>query len=102
VLAKQQLNQSFVDPEEPSEKEGFFMSAGGLYVRPLIDSKFTISDSNIGVRMAGNEMDYEPGFQVSLGYQAADNWDYRLKFKHFSAKEKATLGSDSDSIWLEQ
>ncbi|HIF54969.1 MAG TPA: hypothetical protein EYQ57_07355 [Methylococcaceae bacterium] len=41
VLAKQQLNQSFADPEEPEElaiKEGFFMSAGDLYVRPLIDS----------------------------------------------------------------
>jgi len=101
VLAKQQLHQSFADTEEPEElaiKEGFFMSAGGLYVRPLIDSKFTISDSNIGVRMAGNEMDYEPGFQVSLGYQAADNWDYRLKFKHFSAKEKATLGSPSTAL----
>jgi hypothetical protein len=48
--------------------------------------------------MPGNEMDYEPGFQVSLGYQAADNWDYRLKFKHFSAKEKATLGSDEPPL----
>jgi hypothetical protein len=41
VIAKQQLNQSFADPEEPEElaiKEGFFMSAGDLYVRPLIDS----------------------------------------------------------------
>ncbi len=41
VLAKQQLNQSFADPEEPEElaiKGRFFMSAGDLYVRPLIDS----------------------------------------------------------------
>ncbi len=98
VLAKQQLNQSFADPEEPLEKEGFFMSAGGLYVRPLIDSETSLPFDAVGtVRMAGNEMDYEPGFKVSLGYQAADNWDYRLKFKHFSAKEKATLGSPSTS-----
>ena len=38
VLAKQQLNQPFEEPEELAIKEGFFMSAGGLYVRPLIDS----------------------------------------------------------------
>ena len=72
------------------------MSAGGLYVRPLIDSgSSNLVSGGDPIRMAGNEMDYEPGFQVSLGYQATDNWDYRLKFKHFSAKEKATLGSDS-------
>jgi len=100
VLAKQQLNQPFEEPEELAIKEGFFMSAGGLYVRPLIDSKFTTSDSNIGVRMAGNEMDYEPGFQVSLGYQVADNWDYRLKFKHFSAKEKATLSALTSELGI--
>jgi hypothetical protein len=96
VLAKQQLNQSFEEPEELAIKEGFFMSAGGLYVRPLIDSgSSNLVSGGDPIRMAGNEMDYEPGFQVSLGYQATDNWDYRLKFKHFSAKEKATLGSDS-------
>ncbi len=74
------------------------MSAGGLYVRPLINSKFTNNGVVETFRMDGNEMDYEPGFQVSLGYQAADNWDYRLKFKHFSAKEKATLGSDEPPL----
>jgi len=101
VLAKQQLNQSFDEPEELAIKEGFFMSAGGLYVRPLIDSESSLPGGGDGTSpMAGNEMDYEPGFQVSLGYQATDNWDYRLKFKHFSAKEKATLGSDSLSSGL--
>ncbi|HIF54828.1 MAG TPA: hypothetical protein EYQ57_06600 [Methylococcaceae bacterium] len=102
MLAKQQLNQPFADSEEPEElaiKEGFFMSAGGLYVRPLIDSETPFPSDAVGTfRMAGNEMDYEPGFQVSLGYQAADNWDYRLKFKHFSAKEKATFGSLSSIL----
>ncbi len=101
VIAKQQLDQSFADTEEPEElaiKEGFFISAGGLYVRPLIDSKFTLNGVTGSFRMPGNEMDYEPGFQVSLGYQAADNWDYRLKFKHFSAKEKSTFGSLSSIL----
>ncbi len=74
------------------------MSAGGLYVRPLINSEFTINNAVGTFRMPGNEMDYEPGFQASLGYQVTDNWDHRLKFKHFSAKEKATFGSLSSSL----
>ncbi len=60
VLAKQQLNQPFEEPEELAIKEGFFMSAGGLYVRPLIDSETPFpSDAVSTFRMAGNEMDYE-------------------------------------------
>jgi len=70
VIAKQQLNQSFADSEEPEElaiKEGFFISAGCLYVRPLIDSDATGKDARAreGVFLLLRVMNWimKPGFK---------------------------------------
>jgi hypothetical protein len=54
-------------------KEGFSISAGALIVKPLTSESF----------LPGKISNYEPGFQVSADYQAHENWDYALKFKHF-------------------
>lgn len=80
VATKKQLDESLKDEDEkqktPNVKEGFFLSAGALYVRPQIDANKALGASK------GNNLDYEPGLQVSTGYQAHDNWDYALKYKH--------------------
>jgi hypothetical protein len=76
--AKKQLAEL---PKEAQEKqlplkEGLIVSAGGIYLTPLVDHRGTGNTASLNA---------EPGFQVSLGYQADDNIDYALKYKHFSA-----------------
>lgn len=79
--------------KELERKEGFFATAGAIYVRPMIDdSGININPSQTDTydnTLISQNMDFEPGLQVSAGYQASDNWDYTLKFKHFNARESA-------------
>jgi hypothetical protein len=75
VTAVKQLDEIKKDepPKIPNIKEGFSVSAGALYVKP-------ISNSNLE-----DKVNYDPGFQVSTNYQAKNNWDYALNFKRFQS-----------------
>ena len=80
VTAIKQLDESAKNkpPMMANLKEGFTISAGALYVKPVTSGNgFYCCDSN--------KINYEPGFQVSADYQAKNNWDYALKFKHFDS-----------------
>jgi hypothetical protein len=82
VTAVNQLNEpkQIEAPKIATVKEGFSVSAGGLYVKPV-----ALGNTN-----------FEPGFQVATSYQAPNNWDYALKFKHFTSS--STNSSDSYNI----
>lgn len=88
--------------KELERKEGFFATAGAIYVRPMIDdSGININPSQTDTydnTLISQNMDFEPGLQVSAGYQASDNWDYTLKFKHFNAKESSNTSLPSSSV----
>ncbi len=75
VTAVKQLDEIKKDepPKIPNIKEGFSVSAGALYVKPITDDYLE------------DEVNYDPGFQVSTDYQAKNNWDYALKFKRFQS-----------------
>ena len=77
VTAVKQLDEIKKDelPKIPNAKEGFSVSAGALYVKPMTNGDYGLQD----------KINYVPGFQVSADYQAKNNWDYGLKFKHFQS-----------------
>ncbi len=90
--AKAELVSSNVRPHElpkdeekkvPNVKEGFFASAGALVVKPHTDRK--------SYNVDGSAFDYTPGFQVATGYQADNNWDYTLRYKHFDTNGSVTF-----------
>ena len=101
ATAKKQLDESPKDTKQKTSnvKEGFFASAGALYVKPIIDGNRSPSGySNSSIN--GGELDYEPGFQVSAGYQANNNWDYTLGFKHFDTDSDVTNSGNSYGYFL--
>jgi hypothetical protein len=87
-VTKKQLGEipKEVKQNQSNIKEGFFATASGLYVKPLIDHRGN------GIP---NDLDAEPGFQVSTGYQANDNWDYTLKYRHFNADTVGNIYSNA-------
>jgi len=88
ATAKKQLDET---QKISNVKEGFFSSAGGLYVKPLIRS---LSPNEALGTNSDNGLDYESGFQVSTGYQTDNSWDYALKFKHVNTNSSvATMNS---------
>ena len=74
VTAVKQLDEIKKDelPKIPNAKEGFSVSAGALYVKPISNN-------------LEDKVNYDPGFQVSTNYQAKNNWDYALNFKRFQS-----------------
>ena len=74
VTAVKQLDEIKKDelPKIPNAKEGFSVSAGALYVKPISNN-------------LEDKVNYDLGFQVSTNYQAKNNWDYALKFKRFQS-----------------
>lgn len=79
LAAKERPGEPLKDDKQktPIAKNGFFASAGALYAKPLVNASAGF------VPIKSNELNYDPGFQVSAGYQAADNLDYGLKYKRF-------------------
>jgi hypothetical protein len=99
VTAKKQVDET---QKTSNVKEGFFASAGGLYVKPLIRSQSPYGA--LGVN-SDNGLDYESGFQVSTGYQTDNSWDYILKFKRFNTNSvvpdmSATTGLQVSSPYI--
>jgi hypothetical protein len=90
VTAVNQLNEpkQLEVPKITTAKQGFSVSAGALYVKPVTN----LSNSNTS---------FEPGFQVATSYQALNNWDYALKFKHFTSSNinNNDSYSSSSSSW---
>ena len=70
-----------IRPTQTDSKEGFTITAGALYVKPVTSANNLYPYDYID----NNNINYGPGFQVSTDYQAKNNWDYALKFKHFQS-----------------
>ena len=98
VTAVKQLDEIKKDepPKIPNIKEGFSVSAGALYVKPMTNGYFN-SPYSTSSRNDDNQINYVPGFQVSADYQAKNNWDYGLKFKHFQSTTNFNPESYSDA-----
>lgn len=75
-------------------KPGYFASAGALVVTPT--SSMTSSGSSVfpNSRNYRDMLDYEPGFQLTIGRQAKKNWDYLLKFKRFETDSSFSYPND--------
>ena len=73
-------------------KEGFSVSAGALYVKPVTSNSVSGQIGNVpySENISDSGINYGGGFQVSTGYQALNNWDYGLKFKHFKSSSNVT------------
>ena len=91
VTAVKQLDETTKNqpPTIANAKEGFIMSAGALYVTPVVDSGNRVYPNSY---MADNKINYSPGFQVSTAYQAKNNWDYTLNYKHFNSDNDVSNG----------
>jgi len=77
----------------PTIKEGFFASAGLLYVKPktAFDNYPIYSSSLTNMPFSRSiSSDYNPAYQLVAGYQAKNNWDYTFKYKHFDANQKTS------------
>ena len=70
-----------IRPTQTDSKEGFTITAGALYVKPVTSANNLYPYDYID----NNNINYGPGFQVSTDYQAKNNWDYALQFKHFQS-----------------
>jgi hypothetical protein len=80
--------------KEPTIKEGFFASAGLLYIKPKTTfDNFIISPYTPYNRIINS--DYSPAYQFVAGYQAKNNWDYTFKYKHFDSDQKINYTYDS-------
>lgn len=79
----------------PNTKEGFSVSAGALYVKPVTSNSASGQIGNVpySENISDSGINYGGGFQVSTGYQALNNWDYGLKFKHFKSSSNVTDSS---------
>ncbi len=62
--------------DAPQREEGFVASAGLLYVKPYATNK-----------QLGNDNDHDLGFNMTAGYQAANNVDYAINYKHFGTDD---------------
>jgi len=62
--------------DAPQRDEGFVASAGLLYVMP-----------NISHESQGDITDYNLGFNISAGYQDANNVDFSINYKHFTTDD---------------
>jgi hypothetical protein len=62
--------------DTPQREEGFVASAGLLYVMP-----------NISHENQGEIADYNLGFNISAGYQDANNVDFSINYKHFATND---------------
>ena len=61
-------------PESNPRREATFVaSAGIVYINPILSGGINLSE-RIG---------YEPGFDVSFGYEDDNYWDYGLHYMHF-------------------
>ena len=74
-------SENDIQPTQTDSKEGFTITAGALYVKPVTSANNLYPYDYID----NNNINYGPGFQVSTDYQAKNNWDYALKFKHFQS-----------------
>ena len=97
VTAVKQLDEIKKDesPKIPNIKEGFSVSAGALYVKPVTSNSASGQIGNVpySENISDSGINYGGGFQVSTGYQAFNNWDYGLKFKHFKSSSNVTDSS---------
>jgi hypothetical protein len=83
------------ETKQPAIKEGFFASAGLMYVKPktIFGSSYPIYSSSIATNLNQNDnSNYIPAYQFSAGYQAKNNWDYTFKYKHFDSEQKVNFG----------
>ena len=74
-------SENDIRPTQTDSKEGFTITAGALYVKPVTSANNLYPYDYID----NNNINYGPGFQVSTDYQAKNNWDYALQFKHFQS-----------------
>jgi hypothetical protein len=74
-------SENDIRPTQADSKEGFTITAGALYVKPVTSANTPYPYDYID----NNNINYGPGFQVSADYQAKNNWDYALQFKHFQS-----------------
>ena len=74
-------SENDIQPTQTDSKEGFTITAGALYVKPVTSANNLYPYDYID----NNNINYGPGFQVSTDYQAKNNWDYALQFKHFQS-----------------
>ena len=74
-------SENDIQPTQTDSKEGFTITAGALYVKPVTSANNLYPYGYID----NNNINYGPGFQVSTDYQAKNNWDYALQFKHFQS-----------------
>lgn len=86
-----------VEIKEPTIKEGFFASAGLLYVKPKTIFDNYIISSYMPYNRSINS-DYRPAYQLIAGYQAKNNWDYTFKYKNFDSDQKINYTYDNINI----
>jgi len=77
--AKKPTNTDFGEPtfDAPQREEGFVASAGVLHVRPHTSG------------LQNNDHEFDVGFDMSAGYQDANNVDYAINYKHFEASSES-------------
>ena len=96
VTAEKQIDEPKNESSKiPNTKEGFSVSAGALYVKPVTSNSASgqIGNAPYSENISDSGINYGGGFQVSTGYQALNNWDYGLKFKHFKSSSNVTDSS---------
>jgi Legionella pneumophila major outer membrane protein precursor len=96
VTAVKQLDEPKNESSKiPNTKEGFSVSAGAIYVKPVTSNSASGQIGNVpySENISDSGINYGGGFQVSTGYQALNNWDYGLKFKHFKSSSNVTDSS---------
>ena len=68
--------------DAPQREQGFVASAGLLYVKPYAANKHSSDITN-----------YDYGFNISAGYQDANNVDFSINYKHFFTDDASPMQS---------
>jgi hypothetical protein len=66
--------------DAPQREQGFVASAGLLYVKPYAANKHSSDITN-----------YDYGFNISAGYQDANNVDFSINYKHFFTDDASPM-----------